>query len=149
MSYLYLDSSILVSLAVEDARNTVSIRKTIEKHKTIGTSEITVVEAQAGLISQLGKNQNLLSNAEQNLNRILGSMNLFSVNSIVLGSARSLVKQYRASVGLRSMDAIHLATAKIISQSSGDQRPVELNYLTSDKKQHAAFTAEGYVGELI
>lgn len=86
--------------------------------------------------------------AEQNLNRILASMTLYAVNSLVLGHARVLVKKYRSMLGLRSLDSIHLASANLVQQSLLEDE-IQLEYLTADKRQHQAFTAEGFLGHLL
>jgi hypothetical protein len=50
------------------------------------------------------------------------------------------------SIGLRSADAIHLATANEFKEAVGLDDDIRLEYLTSDRKQHQAFTAEGFEG---
>jgi predicted nucleic acid-binding protein len=150
LRFLYIDSSVLVSLALFDSSRTREAQKKIAKFDIFTTSEIAVVECQAGLSTQLGSQVDTLIDAEQNLNQILASLLVYKVDSLVLGHARSLVKQYRASIGLRSLDAIHVATANMISQSfDGAKGTHILEYLTADRKQHGAFTAEGYLGTLI
>ena len=147
--YLYVDTSVLVSWATLDSER----EKMLDwkgRFEKMGTSEIAVVECQAGVTWQI---ENKLTDdqktrAEQNLNRILMMTDLYAIDSIVLGSARHLVKRYRVLKGLRTLDAIHLATALLIHQSL-QGTGTEFEYLTADRRQHEAFTAEGFVGNLI
>lgn len=149
MKFLYLDSSTLVSVALGDLKRSAPVWKLIKESHTIGTSELAVVECQAGLSHQLADRVELLTKAEQNLNQLLGRMTLYFVGSLVLGHARTLVKRYRNSMGLRSSDAIHLSTLNLIQQGLADIEGFLLQYLTSDRKQHAAFTAEGHMGKCL
>jgi predicted nucleic acid-binding protein len=145
--FLYLDSSVLVSLGCQNSDRATQAMKHLENFEMLGTSELSVVEAQAGLTSQLGDHPRLLTDAEQNMNQIFARLILYSVDSLVLGHARALVKRHRKSVGLRSMDAIHVATVNLIVESySAHSESSIMEYLTSDRKQHAAFTAEGHIG---
>jgi predicted nucleic acid-binding protein len=147
MRFLYLDSSVLVSIALQNSDRAVLGLSELEKYDQVGTSELAVVEAEAGLCAQLGDHPELLVDAEQNMNQIFGRLVLYSVDSLVLGHARALVKRHRKSIGLRSLDAIHVATANLISESfAAHSSSFLMEYLTSDRKQHTAFTAEGYIG---
>ncbi|MCM0605152.1 MAG: PIN domain-containing protein [Xanthomonadaceae bacterium] len=146
--FLYLDSSIIASLAVRDSEREKKIFKSIETYEHTGSSEISVVECQSGISFQYAKDSELRLYAEQNLNRIIASLSLYSVNSLVLGHARSLVKQYRSTIGLRTLDSIHLSTANLVQQSLKEDG-LTMEYLTGDKRQHEAFTAEGFLGYLL
>jgi predicted nucleic acid-binding protein len=148
---LYVDSSVVVCLALGDPKRSPQAWKRVREFDEVATSELAVVESQAGVTAQLSalKATDQAPFVEQNLNRILAGLDLISINSIVLGQARSLVKRYRVSVGLRSLDAIHVATANLLTQSFGDQPDVQLYYLTADRRQHEAFSSEGHIGELL
>jgi hypothetical protein len=145
--FLYLDSSILVSIGCQDSERSKQATEHLKKYQHLGSSEISVVEAQAGLSAQLGDDPSFLVDAEQNMNQIFGRLVLYSVDSLVLGHARALVKRHRKSIGLRIMDSIHVATFNLIAEScSTFSENVVLEYITADRKQHAAFTAEGHIG---
>ncbi len=150
MKFLYLDSSVLVSLALYDPVRIQKAQIKMKQFDVLGTNELAIVECQAGLSSQLGNKGVDLTDAEQNLNQILARIYLYKIDSLILGHARSLVKSYRNSLGLRTLDAIHLATANLILQSfNSSTGESHMEYLTADRKQHSAFTTEGYVGSLI
>jgi predicted nucleic acid-binding protein len=148
---LYLDSSVLVSLALSDPKQSKRASELMHEHGQIVTSELAVVECQAGISAQLAasKAMHQAASAEQNLNRLLATLDLIAVSSLVLGQARSLVKRYRITVGLRSLDAIHIATANLLAQSFNDDSGFRFRYLTADRRQHEAFTAEGLIGDLL
>jgi predicted nucleic acid-binding protein len=148
LKYLYLDSSIIVSLILGDPKRSPAARSLIPEFEVVGTSLLSEVECQAGLSSELANKPDQLVDAEQNLNRFFARLTLFAVEKNVLSQARSLVRRYRIFPGLRSLDAIHLATATLI-QSSFETEDMRLEYVTSDRKQHAAFTAEGFRGKFI
>jgi hypothetical protein len=59
------------------------------------------------------------------------------------------VQRHRAAIGLRSLDAIHIATVAIVKSSLKNHPSFEFRYLTGDRKQHATFIAEGLLGELV
>ena len=151
---LYLDSSVLVSLALIEAKHSRRAAELMREYGQGVTSELAVVECQAGISAQLASSKtahrpSLTAHAEQNLNRVLMTLDLIAVSSLVLGQARSLVKRYRVALGLRNLDAIHVATANLLAQSMGDDPEFRIYYLTADRRQHEAFSAEGLVGELL
>jgi len=151
-SLLYIDSSVLVGLALGDPKFSRKAWELIRSFEEAATSELSVVECQAGVTSQAAvlKAPGQVPLLDQNLNRILASLSLIAISSLVLGHARALVKRYRVSVGLRSMDAIHLATANLLQQSLGANDPdFQLHYLTADRKQHEAFSSEGLIGQYL
>ena len=149
---LYVDSSVLVALALGDPKYSKRAWDEIHEFNEVASSELSVVECQAGVTAQLSslKKAEMTASVEQNLNRILAGLDLISINSLVLGQARALVKRYRVSVGLRTLDAIHLATANTLQQSLSVDRPeFQLHYLTADRRQHEAFSSEGLIGQLL
>ena len=142
MNSLYIDSSALVSVAFQDPKRWPLIKKHTQKSKDIISSELAVVECQSGLSSpahNLSMEQQV--DIEQNLNRIFANTLLIQVSSEILGAARYLVREYRKSLGLRSADAIHVATANILRKEAFGT----LRIITADKKKFEVFTAQGYV----
>lgn len=144
-----MDSSAIVYLALDDEKKTPKILQILKDYEHSISSELCVVESQAGLSSHGFPQKVELVDAEENLNNILARLLIFAVDSRVLGMARSLVRQYRASIGLRSLDAIHLATTNIVRDLSASDPRFSLKYLTGDHRQHQAFVAEGYTGYLL
>jgi predicted nucleic acid-binding protein len=144
--FLYIDSSVLVSIGLQNSERSNQAMEHLKKYQHLGSSELSVMEAQAGLSAQLGV-ISALTDAEQNMNQIFGTLTLYSVDSLVLGNARALVKRYRKSIGLRSLDAIHVATFNLLAEAYASySETFVMEYITADRKQHAAFTAEGHVG---
>ena len=149
MSYLYLDTSTLISLALGDQKRSAVVIPLLKKFKNLICSEVSVVEGQSGISFQYSNDGRKRVTAEQNFNRVLTRLNLFCVSSLVLGHARVLVKSYRRSFGLRSLDAIHIATANLVRQQVAKGSNISFEYVTSDERQHEVFTAEGYIGTFI
>lgn len=149
MSYLYVDASTLVSIALDDPERSKSALGMFAGFERVGTSELSTVECQAGLCQELRTRPDLWVDAEQNLNQIFSQLQILGVVSSVLSRARSLVKRYRASIGLRSADAIHVATANVVKDVLAERGIHKIEFLTSDRKQYEAFTAEGYTGTFL
>ena len=149
MDYLYVDASTLVAIALDDPRRAQAALPMLAASKHVGTSGLSLVECQAALSQELRDEPQLLVDAEQNLNRLLIRLQILAIAPAVLTQARHLVKRYRTSLGLRSADAIHVATANEVRDAIGEQGSRLIEYLTSDRRQHAAFTAEGYAGTFL
>src|SRR6058998_3947174 len=111
MNYLYLDASTLVSIALNDPVRAPKALNHIQKYDGVMTSDLSRVECQAGVSSQLSTHPDLLVAAEQNMNRIMNRLLVLNIATSVVDTARALIKRHRVSIGLRSADAIHLATA--------------------------------------
>ncbi len=146
MNFLYLDSSILVSIALDDPLRGKQALEHIQQFDLAGTSLLSLVECQSGISFQLSQSPSLLVSAEQNINRLFETVEMINLNQQITHRARSLVKQYRVLLGLRSADAIHLACANEVRVNLENDPTFRIQYLTSDHRQHQAFTAEGYTG---
>ena len=147
MIILYVDSSVLVSAALKDPQRATTLLKAFRSTDQVTISELAVVECQAGVSSLQQDPQDRL-HTETNLNQLLARAEFIAISSEVLGVARALVRNYRAALGLRAADAIHIATANLIRQTLHSPRH-SLRYLTADKRQHLAFKAEGHSGEWV
>ena len=110
------------------------------------TSELSAVECQAGLSFSYSGTSGGLPVAEQVLNALLGRMQVIQVTSEVLRQARTLVRRYRSGIGLRTLDALHVASCSEVQAHLG---AAMIEYLTADQRQHNAFTAEGFLGTLL
>lgn len=144
MALVYLDSSVLVSIALGEPRGSQVLA--ILGSRDSCTSELSSVECQAGLSFQFASAPGGLPAAEQALNAVLGRMQVIQITSAVLGQARTLVRRHRSGIGLRTLDALHLASAAEVQAQLGAGT---VEYVTSDRRQHAAFTAEGFSGALL
>lgn len=144
MTLAYLDSSVLVSMALGDSRGIQALA--ILGSRDAYTSELSAVECQSGLSSSYSGAHSGLPAAEQVLNAILGRVQMIRVTSAVLGQARTLVRRHRSGIGLRTLDAIHIASCAEVQAEMGAGT---VEYITADRRQHSAFTAEGFTGALL
>lgn len=144
MALVYLDSSVLVSMALGDSRGMRALALVGSRDSC--TSELSAVECQAGLSLSYSEAPGGLPTAEQVLNAILGCMQMIQVTSAVLGQTRTLVRRHRSGIGLRTLDALHIASCAEVQAQLGAGA---LEYITADRRQHNGFTAEGFAGTLL
>jgi predicted nucleic acid-binding protein len=141
---IYLDASVLVSIILKHSRGNQAIAL---MHSELGfTSEICMVECQAALSQHFASTDTGLPLAETDLAATLEEMQIVGINQAVLQQARALVRRYRVGLGLRTLDAIHIASCLSVAAQI---RPSKVIYLTADRRQHAAFQAEGFSGTLL
>jgi uncharacterized protein with PIN domain len=144
MSLLYVDSSVLVSMALGDQRGLQALA--ILGSRDSCTSELSSVECQGGLSINYSEAPSGLPVAEQVLNTLLGRMQVIQVTSAVLRQARTLVRRYRTGIGLRTLHALHIASCAEVQAQLGAGT---IEYITADRRQHNAFTSEGFSGALL
>lgn len=144
MAFVYLDSSVLVAMALGDPRGMKALA--IAGSRDPCTSALSAVECQAGLSFQYAATLGGLPAAEQALDAVLDRMQIIQVTLNVLIQARTLVRRHRSGIGLRTLDAIHVASCGEVRAQVG-ARAIE--YITADRRQHVAFTAEGFAGTLL
>ena len=144
MAFVYLDSSVLVAIALGDPRGAQA--RLILGSRDSCTSAISHVECQAGLTFQYATVPSGLPAAEQALDAVLDRMWMIQVTSTVLVQARTLVRRHRSGIGLRTLDAIHVASCGEVRTQVG-ARAIE--YITADRRQHVAFTSEGFSGAFL
>jgi predicted nucleic acid-binding protein len=143
MNLVYLDSSVLVAVALGDPRGTQGLA--ILGSRDSCTSALAAVECQAGLSFQYATASGGLPEAERALDSVLDRMHIIQITTRVLVQARTLVRRHRSGIGLRTLDAIHVASCgEVRSQIGG---PIE--YVTADRRQHTAFMSEGFSGTLL
>jgi predicted nucleic acid-binding protein len=144
MVFVYLDSSVLVANALGDVRGSQALA--ILGSRDSCTSETSAVECQAGLSFQYATAPGGLPGAERSLNAVLARLQMIQITATVIGQARTLVRRHRAGIGLRTLDALHVAScAEIQAQLGADA----IEYITADRRQHQAFTAEGFSGDFL
>jgi predicted nucleic acid-binding protein len=140
MPVTYLDSSALVRViaregeieAVEQALSEEPVSSTLAK---VEVSAAIYVRWRSQEISEEDRDR-LLANAENN---VLPGIDMFALNDEVVDEARMLVGRHP----LRSLDALHVATAEIISRRV-ERRGDVVTFCTADKRQ--ATTAEALFG---
>ena len=144
MAFVYLDSSVLVAIALGDPRGAQALA-IIGSHDAC-TSALSSVECQAGLSFQYAAAPGGLPAAEQALDAVLGRMQIIQVTSTILVQARTSVRRHRPGIGLRTLDAIHVAACGEVRAQIGT---TAIEYITADRRQHIAFTSEGFSGTLL
>lgn len=144
MAFVYLDSSVLVAIALGDPRGTKAVA--ILGSRDSCTSALSPVECQAGLSFQYATALGGLPAAEQAFDAILDRMHIIQITSSVLIQARTLVRRHRSGIGLRTLDAIHVASCGEVRAQVGAGA---IEYVTSDRRQHVAFTSEGFSGTFL
>lgn len=144
MSVAYLDSSVLVSIALKDPRSSQALA--ILGSRDAYSSELSQVECQSGLSFQYAGAPSGLPTAEQALNAVLARVQMIQITPAILSQARILVRRHRVGLGLRTLDALHLASCIEIQAQLGAGA---VEYITADQRQHSAFTAEGFFGTLL
>jgi len=110
------------------------------------TSALSSVECQAGLSFQYAAAPGGPPAAEQALDAVLDRMQIIQVTSNILVQARTLVRRHRPGIGLRTLDAIHVASCGEVRAQVGT---AAIEYITADRRQHVAFTSEGFSGALL
>jgi len=143
--FLYADSSLLVSIACNDARGKMGL-DLLKTYDRCFTSIISEIECQAGITTQAADNLDSLIALENNLENVFDRINLITINRTIVNISKNLLRRYRLSLGLRSLDSIHVATAKQIQTTVGTQNKLE--YTTADRRQGECFTREGLRGKL-
>lgn len=107
MAATYLDSSAIVKLAVREPE-TDALRRHLRRRRTLLTSALARTEVLRAL---LPAGEGALSAGR----RVLSGISVVRLNDRVLGDAGVLLP-----IGLRSLDAIHLATAERIGTDLGE-----------------------------
>ena len=143
MGFVYFDSSVLVAIALGDARGTQALA--ILGSRDSCTSALAQVECQSGLSFQYATAPAGLQTAERALNSVLDHMHIIQITTSVLVQARTLVRRHRSGIGLRTLDAIHLASCGEVRTEIGGA----IEYITADRRQHVAFMSEGFSGTLL
>lgn len=144
MAFMYLDSSVLVAIALGDGRGAQALA--ILGSRDSCTSALSPVECQAGLSFQYAAAPGGLPAAEQALDAVLDRIQIIELTPNVVVQARTLVRRHRPGIGLRTLDAIHVASCGEVRAQVGT---AAIEYITADKRQHVAFTSEGFSGTLL
>lgn len=124
MAATYLDSSAIVKLAVREPE-TAALRRHLRRRRTLITSALARTEVLRAL---LPAGEGAMAAGR----RVLSRIDLVRVNDQVLGGAGVLLP-----IELRSLDAIHLATAGRIGRDLGE-------IVTYDRKMAFAAQQMGY-----
>jgi predicted nucleic acid-binding protein len=101
---VYLDSSAIVKLAIREVES-VALRQYLRRRRTLVSSALAKTEVARAVLS-------LGDQALARCQAVLDRIELVRINDRVLGAAGSLL-----SADVRSLDAIHLATAVVLGES--------------------------------
>ena len=134
---LYADTSSIVKLYVEE-EGFQSTRALTARAEEITTSIIAYVEMRTALARKLRRNE--IARPDYNLaledfKRDWSSYTIIPVSQELASSAASLAERH----ALRTLDAIHLASAKILAENIGDP----LVFVSADNELLQAATQEG------
>ena len=124
MTATYLDSSAIVKLAVRE-RESDALRRHLRRRRPLVSSALARAEVLRALLP--GGESALVAGR-----RVLASLNLVRVNDRVLDLAGSILP-----IELRSLDAIHLATAERLGSELG-------SFVTYDERMAAAARQLGH-----
>ena len=124
MAATYLDSSAIVKLAVREPE-TAALRRHLRRRRTLITSALARTEVLRAL---LPAGEGAMAAGR----RVLSRIDLVRVNDQVLGGAGVLLP-----LELRSLDAVHLVTARRIGRDLGE-------IVTYDQKMAFAAQQMGY-----
>lgn len=124
MAATYLDSSAIVKLAVREPE-TDALRRHLRRRRTLITSALARTEVLRAL---LPGGESAVAAGQ----RVLSRIDFVRVNDQVLGGAGMLLP-----IELRSLDAIHLATAERIGRDLGE-------LVTYDQRMALAAQQRGY-----
>jgi len=133
---LYLDTSALVKLYVEE-EGSVLVRETVQRVETVATSAIAYVEARAAFSRR--RRERYLSTVDyRRLRREFDAdwerYVLLEVTGTLIRKAAELAE----AQALRAYDAIHLASAKLLSQRLKEQvlfSSWDLNLLSAARRE--------------
>ena len=134
---LYLDSSSLVKLYVEEAHSNV-VRKWVEEAEIVATCRVAYPETVSAMTRRFKEGD--LSKKEYDL-LVTGfshEWNRFAAIDFDELEAGRLVRKY----GLRGFDAIHLSSAKLLNLNQND---ISLSFSSFDEKLNKTAAAEGLV----
>lgn len=145
-SLLYVDSSTLVSIICADKRGK-EAHGILLKYQQLYTSALSEIEIQAGISTLANDNLELLAKLEANFQEVISGHRIMRISESIISEARRLVRRYRRIYGLRTLDAIPIATVLIIQREIESSH--QIDFLTSDKKQRDCFMAEGLRGHFI
>jgi len=116
---LYLDTSALVKLYVEE-EGSVLVRETVQRVETVATSAIAYVEARAAFSRR--RRERYLSTVDyRRLRREFDADWERYVQLEVTGTLIQKAAELAEAHALRAYDAIHLASAKLLSQRLKEQ----------------------------
>ena len=113
---MYLDSCIIVKLLVAEPDSKLFIRSL--EGQPVATSELTQTEVFSALLARERAGKISITDRRRAWHEFesrvaAGEIKIEPLNSIVLRKANHLLEKCHPKVALRSLDAIHLATADI------------------------------------
>lgn len=136
--WAYIDTSVLLKRYVKES-GTPQARRLLRRYRVV-SSAIAPVEAASALWRRKTGGDVTDANfaaIRARLARDRGHWELVELTGDVLARAEQVVEQ----VGVRTLDAIHLASALILSTAAGADQPVA--FVTADARQRDAAGALG------
>lgn len=132
---LYLDTSSLVKLYVEEARSD-AVRQWVANAEAVATCRVAYPEMLSALTRRYNRGDLPRDGYETIAECFAGEWEHFVALDFDEIEAGRLVRKY----ALRGFDAVHLAAAKLLADENG---AVEVAFSSFDKKLNGAAEAEG------
>lgn len=132
---LYLDTSSLVKLYVEEVRSD-AVRQWVDNAEAVATCRVAYPEMLSALTRRHNRGDLSTEDYETVAECFTGEWEHFVALDFDEIEAGHLVRKY----GLRGFDAVHLAAAKLLADQNG---AVEVAFSSFDKKLNGAAEAEG------
>lgn len=117
---LFFDTSALVKFFHEEKGSSKVTELIISKDNEIWISELAKVEFISAVFRRLRSNEiddAQLNKALSGFDEQLSEFNIEPLGQAVIKEAEALIKKYGKVLGLRTLDALHLSTFSLISES--------------------------------
>ncbi|MDD5705735.1 MAG: type II toxin-antitoxin system VapC family toxin [Kiritimatiellae bacterium] len=115
---MYLDSSIIVKLVVREP-DSEFYADLVDGQALVGTSELAIAECRSALLRKRSHGDIAPGTCEQAWKRLQllwsagGGLRLHPVTRVVLLDATDITERCAAAIGVRTLDAIHLASCQL------------------------------------
>lgn len=150
---VYLDASALLKRWLEGAGNAAVARVFHDPHQRFVTSQLTLIEVSSAVSHRMRLAELSPETGDELLRQVFrdmetfvaaGKLQLHPINDEVIAqSVQCLRRCAGLGLALRSLDAIHIATALTVGRQSS------VPFLTADKQLFCAVEALGLAGQLI
>jgi len=137
---LFFDTSALVKLFSTEKGSEIVKDLISDKTNHIWISELVYLEIYCALYRKLRNKEFSVENLKIIENEIEGQLEEFStipLETAVLEKSKELIKNYGKNYGLRTLDALHIATWFLIAENNW-------KFVTSDKNQIEVIKKSGF-----
>lgn len=152
-SSVYVDTSALLKRWLEVAENSAAIRLFDDPHRRFITSDLTIVEITSAVSRRIRMAELSIETGSSLLNQVFRDLEtfvaaeklqLYPINQEVVAESVQCLRRCAAiGLALRSLDAIHIATALTVEQRE------QIPFITADKQQSRAAHLLGLADHLV